>query len=308
MKINRSDDAPAPPSARVAASENNPTGTTNARRRLAAFALVVFAAAFGVRLATWSETRGEVGKVQTTVTAGYQRDARYLLDGGIGSFFSPSSPLANPDSLGHPPGYPVLLALVFKLFGESDAALQLFQIFCDALSCVLLFLVVAELLNLQTGLVAGLLAAVSPQLAWNSVLLLPDSLAVLPILCAVYLIARAATDGRESTNARTGASTAKSMTAARVRAAARRSNLISMFLAGALVGVSCWLRANALLLAPALAVFVFFLSARVSRLRRAASLLAGALVVVGVLTVRNAVVFRAFVPVSLGAGQTLLEG
>jgi 4-amino-4-deoxy-L-arabinose transferase-like glycosyltransferase len=257
-----------------------------ARRKLIVSCLVVFVVASGVRLLTWHETRTEVGKVQTTVTAGYKRDARYLNDGGVFSLLSRASPLAQPDSLGHPPGYPLLLAAVFKVFGESDAAVQFFQIFCDALACVVLFLIVAELLNFPTALVAALLAAVSPQLSWNCVLLLPDSLSVPPILCALYLVARTA--NRAS--------------------ATSRSHLAAMFFAGALVGVSCWLRANALLLAPFVAVFVFFLSERARRLRLALSLVAGAALIVGVLTVRNAVVFRHFVPVSLGVGQTLLEG
>jgi 4-amino-4-deoxy-L-arabinose transferase-like glycosyltransferase len=277
VKINRDDDS---------------TKKTRARRKLIAFALVVFAVAFVVRLITWRETRLEVGNVQSYVTAGYKRDARFLIAGGARTFFSSSSPLATPDSLGHPPGYPILLAFIFKLCGESDTAIQFIQIFCDALACGLLFLIVAELLNPSTALVAGLLAAVSPQLAWNSVLLLPDSLAVLPLLCAIYLIARATTNARVKRDAH----------------ATQRSRLASMFLAGALVGVSCWLRANALLLAPVLAVFIFFLAARTYRLRLATSLVVGALVVVGALTIRNALVFRSFVPVSLGAGQTLLEG
>ncbi|MCA1640877.1 MAG: glycosyltransferase family 39 protein [Acidobacteria bacterium] len=249
-------------------------------RKPAAFALAVVAVALCVRLLTWQETRLEVGKVQTVVTAGYRRDARLLLDGGVRSFFSRASPLANPDSLGHPPGYPFLLALLANTVGDADARVQLFQIACDALACALLFLVVAELVNLSTALVAGLLAAVSPQLAWNSVLLLPDSLSALPVLLAVYCLALSA----------------------------KRPRVALLIAAGALVGVSCWLRANALLLAPFLAVFALLLFERARRLRLAASLLAGALVVVGVLTLRNAVVFRHFVPVSLGAGQTLLEG
>jgi 4-amino-4-deoxy-L-arabinose transferase-like glycosyltransferase len=249
-------------------------------RKPAAFALAVFAVALCVRLFTWQETRLEVGKVQTVVTEGYRRDARLLLDGGLRSFFSSQSPLANPDSLGHPPGYPALLALLAKTVGDTDARVQLFQITCDALACVVLFLIVAELLSLSTALVAGLLAAASPQLAWNSVLLLPDSLAALPILFAVYFLARAW----------------------------KRPRLSWMIAAGASVGVSCWLRANALLLAPFLAASVLIFFERAKRLRLAASLLAGAIIVVGVLTLRNAVVFRHFVPVSLGAGQTLLEG
>ncbi|HEX8161961.1 MAG TPA: glycosyltransferase family 39 protein [Pyrinomonadaceae bacterium] len=249
-------------------------------RKPAAFALAVFAAALCVRLLTWQETRLEVGKVQTVVTAGYRRDAGFLTQGGLRSLFSRTSPLANPDSLGHPPGYPLLLAALAKTVGDADARVQLFQIVCDAVACVLLLLVVAELLNLSTALAAGLLAALSPQLAWNSVLLLPDSLAALPLLCAIYCLARAL----------------------------RRPGVALMIAAGALVGISCWLRANALLLAPFLAAFVLIFFDRAKRLRLAASLVAGALAVVGVLTLRNAVVFRHFVPASLGAGQTLLEG
>ncbi|MFL6229007.1 MAG: ArnT family glycosyltransferase [Pyrinomonadaceae bacterium] len=283
MRINRDDDDN---KATADGEIHSRARMTTARRKLLVACVAVFAVASCVRLLTWRETRAEVGKVQTTVTAGYRRDARFLLEGGISSLFSRASPLANPDSLGHPPGYPLLLAAVCKLFGESDAAIQLLQVCGDALACVLLVLVVAQVLDLKTAFVAGLLAAISPQLAWNSVLLLPDSLAVLPVMCALYLVARLINRGRATT----------------------RSQVAAMFVAGALVGVSCWLRANALLLAPFVAVFVFFLAQRERRARLAWSLVAGALVVVGVLTVRNAVVFRHFVPVSLGAGQTLLEG
>jgi 4-amino-4-deoxy-L-arabinose transferase-like glycosyltransferase len=266
---------------------------TTTRRAFLACAIAVFAVALCVRLLMWRETRAEVGKVQTVVTTGYIRDARVLVEDGFASLFSRQSPLAQPDSLGHPPGYPLLVALIFKTFSDSDACVQFVSIACDSLSVVLLFLIVAELLNLQTALIAGLSAALSPQLAWNSVLLLPDSLAVLPLLCAIYVIARATNQTHDSR---------------RVRFSTIRSRCVAMLAAGALVGVSCWLRANALLLAPFVALFVLFLSDRARRLPLAASLVAGAVVIVGILTIRNAVVFRSFVPVSLGAGQTLLEG
>jgi predicted membrane-bound mannosyltransferase len=75
-----------------------------------------------------------------------------------------------------------------------------------------------------------MLVALSPQLAYNSLLLLPDSLAVLPILLAIYFIVRAR----------------------------KQSLVIYIIAAGGLIGLSCWLRANALLLAPFLSVLVFF--------------------------------------------------
>src|SRR6185436_19669321 len=123
-------------------------------------------------------------------------------------------------------------------------------------------------------------AAFSPQFAWNSVLLLPDTLAVLPVLIAIYCLARAV----------------------------RHPRLISFVLAGVLVGISCWLRANAMLLPFFLAVAVIILFPRERRVPYALAVIGGALLIVLPLTIRNAIVFHRFIPLSLGAGQTLLEG
>ena len=88
----------------------------------------------------------------------------------------------------------------------------------------------------------------------------------------------------------------------------RRGPLALLFISGALVGVSCWLRANAMLLAPFLAGACLLAFGRGIRVRAASALLFGALAVVAPLTIRNALVFRHFIPLSLGAGQTMLEG
>jgi hypothetical protein len=259
-------------------------------------AIVIFLLAFGVRVLSWHDTRLEVGKVQTAVTADYRRIAQLLHEGGIGSFLSSSSPLADLNNLGHPPGYSIALASIHRVFGQSDAAVQFVQIIADALSAVLIFLIVAELLPLSVGVIAGTLAAFSPQFAWNSVLLLPDSICVLPILIAIYLLA----------------------------CAAKNPRLLTFLIAGALVGISCWLRANAMLL-------TFFVAAATllerptnfslslpreryklkfveQRWRCALAVVFGTLLVVLPLTIRNAIVFHRFIPISLGAGQTLLEG
>ena len=251
-----------------------------ARRRILIASLLVFLSAFGVRLLSWQDTRAEVLKVQSVVVADYKRVARLLIQGGASSFFDSSSPLADPNNLGHPPGYSILLAIVYATLGESNAAVQLIQITFDALCCVLILLIVAELISIGAGLLAGMLAALSPQFAWNSVLLLPDSLSVFPILLSVYLLARAV----------------------------KRPGLLTVMSTGALVGVSCWLRANALLLAPFMACACLLLFERGRRLRFGAALLAGAVLTIAPLTIRNAIVFRHFIPLSLGAGQTFLEG
>lgn len=251
-----------------------------ARYRQAIIALMIFSVALGVRLLSWHDTRQEVWKVQTVVAEDYRRTARILREGGVRAFLSRSSPLADPNTLGHPPGYSILMALLFTVFGESDAAIQFFQLVCDALAAVLVFLIVAELLPRSVAVIAGLLVALSPQFAWNSVLLLPDTLSVAPLLLAVYCLARAY----------------------------RRHQLWLLIAAGALIGLSCWLRANAMLLAPFMTLSIPFLFKRGVRLRYSAALLGGALLLIAPLTIRNAIVFGHFIPVSLGAGQTLLEG
>ena len=252
----------------------------DARRRAFAAGLV-FLAAFGVRLVCWPDARFEAHKVQTAVTENYRHMARLLAENGASSFYDPASPTSEPDLLGHPPGYPFVLAAVYAVFGESDAATQIFQAACDALAAALVFLIAAELLTYGVGVGAGALAALAPQFCWNSLMLLPDTLAVLPLLAAVYLLVRA----------REGRSVLKALGA------------------GLLIGLSCWLRANALLLAPFLAVVaVPFLFVKGVRVRPALALVAGALFAVAPLTLRNAVVYGHFIPVSLGAGQTLVEG
>src|ERR1700686_750314 len=119
------------------------------RRARFAICVLIFLLAFGVRLLSWHDTRLEVGKVQTAVTSDYQRVAQLLRQGGIASFLSPSSPLSDLNTLGHPPGYSTLMALIFSTFGESNTAVQFVQILFDAFAAVVIFLIVAELLPIS---------------------------------------------------------------------------------------------------------------------------------------------------------------
>ncbi len=252
----------------------DPQVTKPHNKQFLAACLLIFFLALGVRLLTWHDLRLDVWKVQTYVTSDYKYSAYLLARRDFKGF------LYDINRMGHPPGYPVVLAGIFKVWGDSDDAIQLVQVVCDSLGAVVVFMIVFELLPFGIAVIAGLLTALSPQFSYHSVLLLPDSLAVLPILLAAYLIVRAF----------------------------KRPQFFTFVLAGALIGVSCWLRANALLLAPFLAICLVFLMQRGLRLRFAIALLAGALAVIIPVTIKNWVVFGHFVPLSLGAGQTLLEG
>jgi Dolichyl-phosphate-mannose-protein mannosyltransferase len=246
----------------------------NNGKHLVLFCGVIFLLALTVRFLTWQDNRRDIWKVQTSVTDGYKDSARQLIGGNFKTF------AGDINHFGHPPGYPILLAAIFKIAGESDTAIHAVQIFCDVLAVVLLFLITLELFPTAVALIAALLAAVSPQFAYFSVLLLPDSLVVLPILLAVYILLRARKNPR----------------------------LVNFIIAGALIGISCWLRANALLLPLFLAATASLLVPRGKRVRAAGGVVAGALLLIAPITIKNAVVYHRFVPLSLGAGQTLVEG
>lgn len=230
--------------------------------------------ALGVRFLTWQDNRRDIWKVQTSVTDGYKDSARQLASGDFRLFAS------DINHMGHPPGYSILLAAIFKTLGESDTAIQVVQILFDCVAVVLVFLIAAELAPLGGAVLCGFLAAISPQFAYFPIVLLPDSLVVPPILLAIWLLIRDKKTPR----------------------------LANFAIAGAFIGLSCWFRANALFLPFILALLTPLFVARGKRLHAAAALVAGALLTIAPITIKNAIVFRSFIPLSLGAGQTFLEG
>lgn len=243
--------------------------------------LLIFLVALGARLLVWQHNGSDIAQVMTGLTAGYRDDARYLISGNWRLFLRGPEPPTNANILAHPPGYSIMMAAIFPLFGESDAAMRVVQLTCDALAAVMIFLLCLELLPKAVAVIAGLLVALSPQLAFNSLLLLPDSLSVLPVLLCVYLI---------------------------VRASRKRSPVFSLGMAGACLGVSCWLRPNALLLPLFMAAFIPFFFPRGQGLRRTLLFIGATLLFIAPITLRNLIVFERFIPLSLGSGVTFIEG
>jgi len=252
-----------------------------AQHRKLLILLLIFFTALGVRLLNWHGRQNEITAVQSSVALNYKQQARLIRTNGFASIYDAASSTNNPDLLGHPLGYPILLSLIYRIAPESDTVTQVVQIMFDSLAAVIICLIAFRLFPTAVGVTAGLLAALAPQFSWNSVLLLPDSLAALPILLAVLLILIART---------------------------RNTRLLLILAAGVLIGFSCSLRANALLLAPFLALLFPIIYKRGERLRPALVLVGGACLVIAPLTFRNAIVFGKFIPLSLGAGQTLIEG
>jgi 4-amino-4-deoxy-L-arabinose transferase-like glycosyltransferase len=248
------------------------------QRRLIVY-ICLFGAAFGIRLLVWQNNTADIDVVQNVVTHVYKQDARLLAAGDIRGFITGPDPPTDATIIMHPPGYPIFIAAVHTIFGEGNG-LRIIQLLLNSLAPLLLFAIAAELFHERIALISGLLAAISPQLAYHSAIILPDELSVLPILAAVYFLIR----GRSC------------------------RNLTHLFLCGFFVGFSCWFRSNAMLL-PIFLAAVFLLSFPVKwKLRPTIAIIAAFLLTIAPMTIRNYVVFGSFIPVSVGSGTTFLEG
>lgn len=258
--------------------------TTALRQRRAlqiTICIAIFLAAIGVRLLYHLDTYVENSRGGTFLSdliRPYQQDAQKMREKGEILFRSTDRSDARP--VLHPPGYSILVLAITSIFDDPRSPLRIMHIMSDGVAAVLVFLIVVQLLPFSVAIISGLLVAVSPHLAYHSLWLSPDSLAVLPILLAVYLILKTS----------------------------KRPQLIIIIAAGAMVGLSCWLRSNTLLLAPFLSILIFILLERGKRLRYAAIFIAASLIVIAPITIRNWIMYRQFIPLSLGAGITLIEG
>ncbi|MEK6286066.1 MAG: glycosyltransferase family 39 protein [Acidobacteriota bacterium] len=268
--------------------------TTLSRAQLLTTCAVIFLTALGIRLLYWQDNYAELARgkrdsgLQIVSFFYYDQAQRILDDGGI---LFPRNPVDPGDAtvLTHPPGYSILMAAVFKTFYEqgagqslsrADTVLRVVQIVGDAASAVVIFLIAAELFPVAVAIIAAMLCVFSPHFAYYSLMLGPDSLSILPILLAGYFMIRAI----------------------------KRPRFITVITAGAFVGLSCWLRSNALLLAPFLACIIPLLFERGKRLRYSLALIAGTVLIIAPIIIRNWIVFHQFVPLSVMAGLNLVEG
>ena len=250
------------------------------RRRLVLSCVIIFCLALIVRLLYWQDASAEIARSDSTIqalAAPYRDEAKRMLEQKRVLFPREHIDQGDARLIVHPPAYSVLMAAMTMVFGDPDTPLRLLQVVLAAVGAVIVVLITAELLPFAIAVMAGLIVALSPHLAYYSIFLSPDSLAVLPILIAVYLIA----------------------------SAVKQPHMMTVVGAGVLLGLSCWLRSNALFLMLFLSLAVVVSFKKGTRLRYS---LGSALLVIIPLTIRNRIVYGHFIPISIGAGLNLMEG
>jgi 4-amino-4-deoxy-L-arabinose transferase-like glycosyltransferase len=182
-----------------------------------------------------------------------------------------------------PPLLPWLVSLAYRIAGHQYFAALLLQCVAGAIVPLLVYSLGSSLFGGTAGRLSGVLAAIHPLLIFFSGYLLTETVFSLALLAALVVSAEWLKTPRPG------------------RALG----------AGLLWGVAALARPPALLLPALVAAWAWrplglALSAG-DRRRQAALLFAGAALVVGPWTVRNAVVMHAFVPVTTGAGRALLD-
>ena len=142
--------------------------------------LVIWAAAVVVRLANVAAMPLEPELLLEEDAWLYWANALSLLEHGT---------FADTASSGRMPGYFLLLSGLMGVFGPSLLGVVAVQALLDSVTCVLVGMIGARL-SLSLGLVAGLLAAVWPNLVIMSALVLTDSFFMLPFTAMLYASVR----------------------------------------------------------------------------------------------------------------------
>jgi len=186
--------------------------------------------------------------------------------------------------LSRPPGYPAFVAAVHRILGSNYADVLAVQVVLTSLLAPVMLFLVTRVAGSRAGIVAGVLAALSPPLAYHAALVTPDALASLLAVVIVFFVGSA-------------------------RDARPRSRAVWLVAAGVTGGVATWLRPNFLPLAPVVAVAIpLVFGRRRKACARSLAMAIAAMAVVAPLTIRNLRIYGELVPVSINGGIVLWEG
>lgn len=262
--------------------------------------LAVFAIALVVRLAMVAYAHPDPRDGRFDDSVWYDTTARHLAD-GEGYVFDPNvwvaadgSPIypgeteLTPTAL-WPWGYPVTLAVLYGVTGDSVPAAQLFNVLLGSLTCALVFLLARRLFDLMSAIFAGLALAVMPSHVLFTSILLSETyfgfLLALVLTIAVYTVL----DPEEGD-------------------APPSLGMLAIVLGlGALTAFAGYVRGEFLAYGGVLALLVLWRYRKHAALPLAALALGAALVVVP-WTVRNAVVMDEVIIGTTGAGRVTYQG
>ena len=220
--------------------------------------------------------------------AGYWHLARCIAQGDSYEIYTP------PRFVLRMPGFPLLLAVSMRLFGESLLAARLVLATVGALGCVGVYQLGQRLFGHRTGWIAGGMAAVSPIFVGFSAIELTETVFAVSLVFGLVPLARW---GRVSLPEPLCSS-----------ALGMRAALLTGLSAGVWAGVSCYLRPSWLLFPPCLVLGLWLWKRDRAHLGLAVCtvvVMVGSLVPWGI---RNQRVTGHFVLTTLWMGPSLYDG
>ena len=222
--------------------------------------------------------------------AGYWHLARCIAQGDSYEIYTP------PRFVLRMPGFPLLLAVSMRLFGESLLAARLVLATIGALGCVGVYQLGQRLFGHRTGLIAGGLATVSPIFVGFSAIELTETVFAVSLVFGLVPLARW---GRVSWPEPGLLSPGPHD---------MRAALLTGLVAGLWAGVGCYLRPSWLLFPPCLVLWLWFWKRDRAQLGVAVCtvvVMVGSLVPWGI---RNQRVTGHFVLTTLWMGPSLYDG
>jgi len=248
------------------------------KKQLATF-FALLLVAISVRVLTLQFMRAHLEDpawFQTGSYAKFDRQARDILDGRQNLFWIDDA--TRTDLVQYPPAFPALVALIYKISGDHSAySVQLVQWFIDlVLSFVLIMGIAFTTFGWRAAIISGFLLALSPLFALYAAYPSTDVPTMWFVLGGNWLL---------------------------LLAYQRRSVWLALA-AGVLLGIACWLRVNPLYLVVGWAIVLFVLT----NLKFSGTVLAGTVLVIAPIVIRNYLVFPDFTPTGGTIGVNLWEG
>ena len=241
--------------------------------------------AISVRVLTLQFMRAHLndpGWFQVGSYAKFDRQARDILDGRQKLFWIDDA--TRTDLAQYPPAFPALVALIYKVTGAHSAySVQLVIWFADLiLSFLLIAGITATGFGRHAAIASAFVAALSPLFAMYAAYPSADVPTTWFVLGGNWLLLLAA----------------------------QRKSVRLALASGVALGIACWLRVNPLYLcvAWAAALLLFMKDAWSLRLKMAAAVLAGTIILIAPIVIRNYIVFPDFTPTGGTIGANLWEG
>lgn len=214
--------------------------------------------------------------------AKFDRQARDILDGRQRLFWIDDP--ARTDLAQYPPAFPALVALIYKVSSERSAySVQMVLWFIDLILSLLLIGGIAyTAFGWRAAIASGFLVALSPLFALYAAFPSADMPTTWFVLGGNWLLL----------------------------VALQRKHVWFALGAGVLLGIACWIRVNPLLLcfAWAIGLLAFVRAAWLVRIKLSVAVLAGTLLVIAPIVIRNYIVFPDFTPTGGTIGVNLWEG